>query len=280
MAIFLICPLFSACDRLVSIPAVPKITGDQWLLKYPHMGIKIADIEFILAKPSSSLIVYLLAIITIAAGVRFLVRKSDLKSGKWWGIALLLWGAGTVFAGTSYQAFAYEIKCAGRPFCSFTSWYEIIYLILEVFSVNAILVAVAYSVLERSKIKFVKAYAFLNSSIYLATVLAGSFIPVKFLITFEMMLLFCIPGLAGVFVISSKNYFKHRDKLGISLFAACFILLFVMIFYYAYLLAGFTEILWRKGIWFSANDVLHIGLIIWMLFLSTALFRNLKDYDQ
>jgi len=96
----------------------PDTTPGQWLGKHPHINMNIFSRDFILAEPSSSAIVYLLAVVTIAAGIRFLKTRGNHRSKFWWGTALILWGIGTLLAGTSYQAFAYEIKCAGKALCS------------------------------------------------------------------------------------------------------------------------------------------------------------------
>ncbi len=270
-------PLLTGCGRLASIPMSPGTTPEEWLATYPYMNIEIFSQSLVLAKPSSSAIVYFLALVTLLAGIVFLRRREDQKSKTWWGIALLLWGIGTVLAGTSYQAFAWEIKCAGQATCSWTSWFEVLYMIFEVASVNAMVYAVAWSTLNEKHRSWVRNYLLANTGLYLAVALTGAFIPSWFMVSFELMLLFCVPGIIAAFVFNIRGYREHRDSMNRDLVIAWIILFLVMAAYYGYLLAGYTERLWKKGIWFSANDVLHTGLVIWMVYLAGVVSGKVKD---
>jgi hypothetical protein len=50
--------------------------------------------------------------------------------------------------------------------------------------------------------------------------------------------------------------------------------------YYLYLVLGVTQALWTRGIWFSENDVLHVGLIVWMLFIAVVVAPRLSDMAE
>ena len=274
---FILFMLLTGCGRLATIPMSPETTPEQWLKTHPHLNLELFSNAFVLAKPSSSVIVYSLGVLTIIIGILFLLKRENEKSRYWWGLGLLSWGIGTLFAGTSYQAFAWEIKCAGQAFCSWTSWYEVIYMIFEVASINALLVAVAHSTVRGNALKLAKVYAAANMLIYLAVSLTGAFIPSWFMVSFELMMLFCFPGLVAAFVLNLRGYRREKDPMNRNLVITWLFLLLVMIAYYAYLLSGIAEQLWADGTWFSANDVLHIGLILWMLYIAFAVKNRLRD---
>jgi len=121
----------------------PPITPEEWCENQPCIQIKFFSSTLILVQPTSTFIVYLLGILTIIIGIYHLKVSRMQRFVELWGLALVLWGLGALFAGTSYQAFSYEIKCAGRGSCIWTSWWEVMYLIFSVGSVDAMLLAQA-----------------------------------------------------------------------------------------------------------------------------------------
>jgi len=50
-----------------------------------------------------------------------------------------------------------------------------------------------------------------------------------------------------------------------------------MIAYYVAAMLGLTEAMWSQGIWFSDNDVLHIGLIFWMFYVGFTVKKYVVD---
>jgi hypothetical protein len=47
--------------------------------------------------------------------------------------------------------------------------------------------------------------------------------------------------------------------------------------YFHYLLSGLTKSLWTNSIWFSENDVLHLGLIAWMFYIAGFVANRVQD---
>lgn len=273
----LLFPLLSACRQLNTIPYTPPQTPESWLQIQPFAEIQYGSSTFIFVQPSTSIIVYLLGIITIAAGVYYLQIRAGQNSRYWWGIALLLWGIGAILAGTSYEAFSYYIKCAGREACQWTSWWEIFYLIVSVWSVNAIVLAVANSGTTGGLRKWLSLYAYISSILYFIIVMVGAFIPVKLLISFEFLLVFAAPGILALFILNGVRYFKLRQRTDLIHLGVWLWLGITIAAYFIYYLSGNTPALWEKGIWFSENDVLHIGLILWMLYITFILTPHVKD---
>jgi hypothetical protein len=270
----------SACGRLESIPYTPPQTSQTWLQIQPFLKFWFGAQQIILVQPTTSALVYLLGILAIGVGIYFLKIRSGQKSRLWWGIALLFWGIGALLAGTSYEAFSYVIKCSGRAACIWTSWWEIGYLIASVWSIDAMMVAEAWSCMQGKARKLLIEYALVNAAIYLIIVLVGIFVPVKFLISFELLLIISAPGILFLFILNLWGYIKFKTGLDLILVGAWLWLGVTIGAYFLYYLSGLTQILWARGTWFSENDVLHIGLIFWMLYLVIFLAPRLKDYKQ
>jgi len=266
--------LLSGCNQLDSILYEPRMTPQQWCEMQPC--VKFGS-GFTLSQPSSSSIVYFLALLSIAVGFYFLKIWDRQKSRRWWGIALALVGFAAVLAGTSYQAFGYELKCAGRDLCIWTNWWEVVYNILTVGGINAMLVAVAYSCTSGKWRKLLVSYAGINFGAHFISTLVGVAIPNKFLISFELLVLFSAPTLLFVLGFNAWRYFKSRDRMELALWGSWILLFAMLLAYFLYLSLGITQQLWQQGIWFSENDVLHIVGIIWTLYLPLFMIKWVKD---
>jgi len=269
--------LLTSCGRLDAIPYEPAQTPETWLQIQPFTEFKLGTQNIIFVQPSTSIIVYLLGVITIAVGLYIIKIRNGQRSRLWWGIALLLWGIGALLAGTSYEAFSYAIKCAGREACLWTSWWEVIYLILSVWSIDAMMLAVAYSSATGRLRRGLSVYAFVNAFVYFVFVMVGTFIPAKFLISFELLLVITAPSIIAFFVLNGWRYARYKEPLDLIYLGIWLWLGVTIAAYFLYLISGSTASLWDKGIWFSENDVLHIGLILWMICMARFLFPRVKD---
>ena len=269
--------LLASCGRLDSIPYTPAQTPETWLQIQPFAEFQFASQNVIFIQPSTSIIVYFLGILTIGVGLYFLKIHAGQLSRLWWGIALLLWGIGALLAGTSFEAFSYAIKCAGREACLWTSWWEILYLLASVWSIDAMMVAVAYSSTTGKLRKALSVYSVINAIVYFIIVMIGMFIPVKFLISFELLLVVAAPSITAFFIINGWRYSKYKLRSDLTLLGTWIWLGVTIAAYFLYLISGNTASLWARGLWFSENDVLHIGLIIWMLYIAFALAPQVKD---
>lgn len=271
----------SACSRLAGIPAPPPAnTPADYLASRPYVELSFGGTGFILTEPSSSVFILALGLLTIGLGAHFLRTRGVERSRFWWGLSFIAWGIGALLAGTSYQAFAYEIKSAGRAVSSWTSWWEIFYMLFTVASIGAMTMGVAYASASGRLRKALTVYAVVDVVLYFAVCLTGAFLPNKFLVSFELMVLFTWPGYLAFFVINLRRYLKGRTKLDRSLIVTWVSLFVVMGGYYAYLLSGLGEALWARGLWFNANDFLHVGLIGWMIYIRLNVSKELRDAEE
>ena len=273
--------VLSGFSRLKTIRYTdPELTPANWCEAQPCVKIRFASREIILTQPTSTFLVYSLGLLTIGAGLYFLrIRDSEI-SRLWWGISLLLWGSGALLAGTSYQAFGYEIKCAGRQSCAWTSWWEVVYLMFQQVSIDAMLVAVAYSCTEGSLQIILLIYAVVNAVMYIILTLIGGIVPIKSLITFELMVRVSTPIFLLFFILNGWRYWTLKNPMDLALLGTWILLLLTMGAYWLYDDLDITQKLWDKGegIWLSQNDVLHICLILWVIYIATVVANRIKDY--
>ncbi len=222
---------------------------------------------------------FLLALLWIGVGIHFLQTRRGQLSRTWLGVALVLGGVGAAQAGISYQAFSYALKCAGREYCQLTNGFEIGYSVTQAISVSAMLIAVAYACAIDRLRRALIGYAVINGAVYLLVSIAGVSIPSRTLLSFEILMLFALPGIVLVVLVTGRRYRTSREAMDRSLLLSALLLVLVQVAYFAYYAAGITQQLWKggQGFYFSENDVLHVGMIGWLAYLLASVGRHLCD---
>ncbi|XMB72990.1 hypothetical protein RJI07_03530 [Mycoplasmatota bacterium WC30] len=254
----------------VSILMLPIISPAEYLSSILYVEIG----NLILIKPSSTFFVYLLGVITIIFGV-LIYRKKTEESKTWWGLALIFWGIGTLLAGSSYQGFGYELKCDGLEYCLFTSWFELSYLYVTALSITLMSFGVSIKTLKNSSLKLYNRITSIGFLTYTLSLVLGVLLELKFLISYEWFLVFFLPYFLSFFILNIKGYKKDKNSLDKGLIIVWLIMLVVNLAYFVYLFSGLGELLYENyNIWFSANDVLHIGLIGWMYYIYKIVSNN------
>ena len=71
---------FSACDKLKKIPYDPPLKSDEWCTNQPCSELG----NVIISQPSSSVVVYILGILSITIGIFFLKKNKGKNTKNWW----------------------------------------------------------------------------------------------------------------------------------------------------------------------------------------------------
>jgi hypothetical protein len=265
----------SACGRLDELTYQPRTTPEQWCDQRPC--IQVGDM--IVNEPLGTFLVFLLAGLWFASGIYFLRTRRGQRSREWLGVALILGGIGAALAGVSYQALSYELKCAGLELCRLTNGWEVGFSITQAFSVSAMLMAVAHACTTGRLRGGLIIFAALDAVAYLVVTVVGVLTPSAALLSFAVLMLFAVPGILIVIVVAWRRYRSTRDPMDRSLVVAAVLLVLVQVAYFAYYAAGITAIVWDDGagFYFSENDVLHIGLILWLWYVVAVVGRHLRD---
>ena len=260
----------AGCGRLDELVYQPPTTPAEWCAQRPCVEIGAV----ILAEPWSSALVFLLALAWLGVGVLFLATRHGQRSRMWFGASLILGGLAAGSAGISYQAFSYELKCAGRDVCALTNGYEVAYSILQVASISVMVVAVAYALASPRAHRAIAVYAVLNLVVYVVVTVVGVLMPSAFLLSFELLLLFAVPALVISAVLAIRLW---PESVARRILWVLVLLVLVQVAYLVYFALGITESLWASGIYFSANDVLHVGMLAWLAVTAWTLGPALRD---
>ena len=251
-----------------------RILASDWCLNQPCLeifGIRISQI-------SSSILVYALAFYGLFVGYKYYKTQAAQKSKLYWSVSLVLGGIGAFSAGTSFQAFAYVIKCAGKEFCDTISAFEIAYNILTIWSAGFLCLAIGVAFLRHSKMRTLAIMTLAYCSIFTVLSLIAFNEDLFLLVSFEFLLLYLAPLYLNIFTITVYQHIKNANESSRKHLIAWLALMLTLIAYYLYLNFHCTELLWSKGIWFSANDVLHLGMIGWLYYLSNGLIGVVEDF--
>ena len=269
--------LLAGCGALDELTYDPAITPQEWCEQQPC--VQVGDV--VVSQPMGSFLVFFLALLWIVAGIYFLVTRAGQRSRSWFGIALIIGGLGAASAGVSFQAFGFQLKCAGRQECLFTNGFEVGFSVSQAVSVSCMLIAIAYAGTRAPARTWFIGYSVLNAVAYLVVAALGVLLPSKFLLSFELLILFAVPGIIAVLVIAIVRYRQSRDPLYARIIWAALLLVVVQVAYFAYFASGLTQTLWATGtgFYFSENDVLHVGMIFWLIYAVVALGGPLRDYS-
>jgi len=188
-----------------------------------------------------------------------------------------LWGISAIAAGLSYQSFGYMFKAYQRNYVLYTSWPEVIYSLLMLGCIAAMSMAVAYTSASGRFRQWIRYGMMGLCGIYLGITILGVMVPQAFLLSFTLLVLFILPCFLVYFIADIRYYLNQHTKLHLYQIWCWVLLGLVMIAYYAYSLAGITQVLWQQGWWFSDNDLLHVLLIGWMLYINNKILPNVKD---
>jgi len=92
-----------------------------------------------------------------------------------------------------------------------------------------------------------------------------------------------LPGVILVLIVAGARWRRAETttERGAArwIFWAAVLLIVVQVAYFAYYAAGVTQSLWAdgSGFYFSENDVLHVGMIAWLIVVAVTLGPRLTD---
>ena len=136
------------------------------------------------------------------------------------------------------------------------------------------MIAVGYETLQQKGRQLIIKFAVIYSLAYSVYMLAGSMIPNRFVISYEGFIAFIGINFVIMFIVNVYQYHVRKDKFNRNMIIIWLAFIVVNAGYFIYLYSGIAAPLYEHyGIWFNANDMLHVLLIAWSV-LIFFLIRN------
>lgn len=244
--------------KLDLIRLEPSMNAQTYLSLSPYITIG----TLILQQPSSTFLVMTLALYTFMLGVGYL-KKGKQDFNGYLGINFILWGIGAALAGLSYQAFGTYLNCSHSSYCTFTNGIELSYMMVTVYSINAIILAYR-SILPIKLEAILQRYVYTHLILFSFYQGLGILLPNRFLVSYEGMLLFLSPSLL---ILMYLSYHYKNQEIHAKLLRIWILFLGVNAIYFIALFLNVKSFFDHYfHVWFNENDVLHITLLMWMIY--------------
>jgi hypothetical protein len=256
----------------------PKTTGEDFLSSMPYVQWG----DFILIQPSSTFFVYFLGLVLIVLGCYLIQTAKGNKSRLDYGIGYALWGVSAILAGTSYQAFGYELKYAGRPYGLFTSVFELLYMITTAEAILYLLAGTSYYATTNPKIQKALPYvAIAYGLIYGIVFLIGVALPIQTIVTYLFFVAFFAPAFILMLILNIARFAHQKDVLDRNMLISWGLFALANILYFIAYFSGFPTAIYKaSGFWFNENDILHVSMTVWVIATFFLLRKELKDNNE
>lgn len=248
----------------------PPLDTRAFLESQPYFSIGALRIT----QPSTAIITLFVAALSLTVALFFTRTARGNSSRGFLAWALIGISAAAVCSAVN-TAFAYELRAAKWNFVLYSSWFEIAYLSLVMWSVAAVVVALSYAGSRGAKQTaiFISATAYAFS--YAALLALAVVYKIRFVISLDFLVICLVPPL--VFLLVDNAVLLKRTRFSsYRKFLVSFVILCVGgAAYFAFSFFGVCDILFAKtGLWLSARDLLHLSLAAWLLYCRF----TLRDY--
>ena len=253
------------------------MTPDDFLNSQHHISFAIGDYQLVLGQPSSTLIVGLLSAIYIYFAMLFFRSLREQQSRKYWSAGLFFSALASLVAGLYYQLLGFHIRCEGLNQCYATSAWEIFYYLLTCLASFCFFSAIVWAMVSQRSRRFFFLWGLACCGCYLIGLGVGVGFEISYLLSFQFSVMMTLILIFPIVILNLNRLLLRPRALDRVLLHSSLMLLLSSAVYFAYSNFGITEFLWRHSLWLSENDVLHLSLIFWVLYLNPRLLKVMRD---